>query len=449
MAVRDIIVLGFFAASLPFCFFRPFYGVALWVVIAFLNPHRFAYAAQNYPLALAVAIPTMIGFLAFAGDWKGLRSRECGLVIGLGVWFTITSFAAAHNPVFVHHIADTWDRWNFVSKVLLMTVVTMAVVNSFYRLRILLLVIAGCFGVLIVKAVPFIIMTGGAFRLFGPEQSMIADNNDLGLALNMTLPIFFFLAKIETRPWLKRLFAFLFIATIPAVFCTYSRGALVGLVVVSGLMLLQLKERFLLIPVLILGLGIVALFAPESWKERMNPTREGAVDGSARGRLNAWAYARALAYDYPIAGGGFATFTPQLYSRYAPPGSVIIGSHSVYFGLLAEHGFAGLGLYLFLVLCCFGSLRGLTKGARTYDDEEVLLYANMLKFSLIAFLISGIFLARAYFDYYFMIVACIVILKRVATERWEQQEADAEAEEGTEDVEEVEEPSGWRLHHAG
>jgi hypothetical protein len=42
----------------------------------------------------------------------------------------------------------------------------------------------------------------------------------------------------------------------------------------------------------------------------------------------------------------------------------------------------------------------------------------MFEFSLLGFLISGIFLGRAYFDYFFTIVACVAILKRVARDRW-------------------------------
>ena len=133
---------------------------------------------------------------------------------------------STHTPLFMHHAADTWDRWDFVTKVLLMTFLTIAIVDSFARIRILVLVVAGCFGFFVAKAFPFLILTGGQFRLYGPDNSMISDNNDFGLALNMTLPLFFFLAQSESNPWVKRLFGFLFVITIPAVFFTYSRGFL-------------------------------------------------------------------------------------------------------------------------------------------------------------------------------------------------------------------------------
>lgn len=417
MPIRGIVLLAFFLLSLPICLVRPFYGIVLWTIVAFLNPQSYIWgAASVFPWALGVAIPTIAGFCIFSRGWKNLASGKILLMVILWSWFTITSIISTGTPLFFHHAADTWARWQFVSKVLLMTAVSIGIMESFAQLRTLVLVIAGCFGFFVAKSLPFMIITRGAARVYGPERSMIADNNDFGLALNMTLPLFLFLAQTESRPWVRRLFGFLFVITIPAIFFTYSRGALFGLVVVAGLMLLRLKQRMLLIPVAALGIIVALLFAPEAWKQRMDPTN--AVDASARERFNAWTFSWNLAKEYPIAGGGFATFTPELFSRYAPVATDIRGPHSIYFGVLAEHGFVGLFLYLLLVLSCFATLRRILRRARYYEDTVIANYARMFNFSLVAFLTSGMFLGRAYFDYFFTIVACLTVLERVATRQW-------------------------------
>jgi probable O-glycosylation ligase (exosortase A-associated) len=421
VAIRGIVLLSFFLASLPVCFVRPFYGIVLWAIVAFLNPQNFIWmAADTFPWALAVAIATMAGFALFCRDWvRRLVSREVFLILLLWSWFTVTSFVSANTPEFVHHSQDTWFHWWFVTKVLLMTLLTVAIVDSFSRLKILVMVIAGSFGVFVAKSIPFIVETRGGMRVYGPENSMVADNNDFGLALNMTLPLFFYLAQTETKPWLKRTWAFLVVCTIPAVFFTYSRGALVGLIAVSVLMLLRSRHRLVIIPVIALGILFAMLFAPQTWRNRMDPTTQNALDGSARSRLNSWAYSWRLALNYPISGGGFATFTPELFHRYAPnPKDDTHGAHSIYFQVLAEHGFVGLALYLTLVLSCFATAGRLRKRALAYGDTQVGSYADMFRFSLVGFLASGFFLGRAYFDYYFMMVACLAILNHVATERW-------------------------------
>jgi putative inorganic carbon (HCO3(-)) transporter len=428
--VRDIIVLTFFAISLPVCFLRPFYGLLLWTVIAFMPLTGITWGpARSVPFAMAVAIPTLLGFFFFSRTWERVLSREFLLIVLLWVWFTITSFVSTSTPIFMHHAQDTWVRWEFVSKILLMTVFTMAIVDRFSRLRVLVLVIAGCFGAFILKTLPFVIITGGADRLYGPPNSMIGDNNDFALALNMTLPVFFFLAQTESNRWLRRLFGFLFVITIPTVFFTYSRGGLIGLVVVLGMMFFQLKRRLVLIPVIALGLAVALMFAPETWRQRMDPAGPNSVDASALSRINAWTFSWRLVSDYPIFGGGFETFTPEMFLRYAPNPSDVHGPHSVYMGVLAEHGFVGLFLYLALLGSCFASTHRLVKFGRLEGVTRVVSYANMFRFSLVGFLTSGLFLGRAYFDYFFTVVACIAILKRM----WQSEWAGADLAEMTEE----------------
>jgi putative inorganic carbon (hco3(-)) transporter len=420
MPLRDLTLLAFFVASVPVCFFRPFYGIALWVVVAFLNPQSFTWASfWVFPWATAVALPTLLGVLVFERRLGRLVSREVGLMVILWIWFTITTVVSVNLPEFAHHAVETHERWSFVSKVLLMTLCTVVVVNSFERLRYLVMTIAACFGFYVLKSAPFIIATGGVHRLYGPDRSMVADNTALGLALNMTLPLYYYLAQTETKRWLKNLLWFLFFITIPAIFFTYSRGAVLGLAAVFLVMLLQSRRRLTLVPVVVAGLVIATAFAPEKWRDRMDPSRQEGIDLSGQARLDAWQYARALAAEYPITGGGFETYTEELYARYWP-GRIgpIYGPHSVYFRVLAEHGYVGLGLYMLLVLSCFATAHGLRKRARSRGDSEVGQYAHMFQLSLVGFLVSGIFLGHSYFDYYFTIVACITILNQVARERW-------------------------------
>lgn len=433
MPIRDIILLAFFLLSLPVCLVRPFYGVVLWTVVAFLNPQAFLWTPEVFPWAMAVAIPTLIGFVKVSG-WRNLACRETVLILMLWAWFLVTTLLSTHTPEFAHHANDTWYRLQLVSKILLMTLAMIGIVNSMERLRMLLLVIAGCFGFFIAKAVPWLIITGGAHRIYGPVRSMIADNNDFGLALNMTFPIMFFLAQTEERRNLRRLFGVLSAAAIPAIFFTYSRGALVGVSAICAAMAARMKQKVLLIPFLLLALVIALFLTPDAWRERMTLTSPDAVDASARSRLNAWTFCWRLAKDYPLTGGGFATFTQRLFDRYAPNPLDVHGPHSVYFGVLAEHGFIGLLLYLALVITCFVSLYRLGRAARRNGDDLFAHYADMLRFSLIGFLVSGVFLGRAYFDYYFTIVACTAILRRSYSQYLESMEAGADEVEPEEMV---------------
>lgn len=437
MPLRVIFLLTFFIASLPICFIRPFYGIILWTIIGFLNPQSFLWGfGASFPWAWAVGVPTLIGFILFERNSRGLKTREVALILLLWAWFIITTIVSVNTPALQHHSADTWYRLTFVSKILSMTLLMIPIVRSLQRLRMLLIVVSLSFGFFVFKAFPFVIMTGGAFRVYGPDHSMVADNNDLGLALNMTLPLFFFLAQSETNKWLKLLFWTLFVECIPVIFFTWSRGALVGLVVVFLFLLtfVPFKQKLILIPIIAAGVYLALTFSPDAWRHRMDPTRQDAIDPSAQARLNVWQFSRNFAADYPIAGGGFNTFTPELFSTYGPPGQIAMAPHSVYFQLLAEHGYVGLGIYVIMLLSFFASASRLARRAKQRGDTLIRQYAKMLQFGVIGFASSGAFLGRAYFDYLFFFIACLAILKTLAAEEWAEADQEMALEEAGQEM---------------
>src|SRR5260370_17037282 len=103
LPLRDILFLILFFGCLPFCFFRPFFGILMWTVVSLLNPHAFIWKmAHEFPWAMAVAIPTLIGAALFTRNWKNFFSRDVGLMVLLWVWFTFTTLYHTNQPVFAH-----------------------------------------------------------------------------------------------------------------------------------------------------------------------------------------------------------------------------------------------------------------------------------------------------------------------------------------------------------
>jgi probable O-glycosylation ligase (exosortase A-associated) len=194
-------------------------------------------------------------------------------------------------------------------------------------------------------------------------------------------------------------------------------------------MSLRLKQRKILVPLFLTGLGLALLMAPDKWKQRIDPTRKDAMDGSAYSRINAWTFSWRLVADYPLTGGGFETFTRELFILYAPNPYDVHGPHSIFFGVMAEHGFIGLALYLMMLAACIGSAMQALRWARFQGDEVAANYVYMFSFSLIAFLFSGLFLGRQYFDYMFTILACMIVLKRAFLKKWSAAEAEEPARE--------------------
>ncbi len=410
--MRDLIVLAIILGSIPACYFSPYFGVLMWTWVAYFNPHRFTWGmAYNFPVAAVIAAPTLLGLLIRGKPNRPFLVRETALLLLLWMWFGVTFLYAMHVPMFSDHVDAGRDVLMRVCKIFLMTFVTILLVNSRKRLYWLLLVIALSFGILAIKGTLFGIRTGGEFRVWGPPDSFVADNNDFGLAVCMTLPMMFFLARETTNRWLRLLLRLSFLCSIVTIVLTYSRGAMLGLAAVLTAIAIKSNRKAIGVVLLIICLVFVLSFAPSAWMTRMDTFLHGKLDSSAQGRLNAWQFAWALALHYPLTGGSFETFTPQLYERFTPQFS-FAGPHSIYFQMLGEQGFVGLGIFLILLVSCFLTLRRVRRFARTVPALAWMIpYTHMLEAGLVGYVVSGAFLPRGYFDLYYQIVSATIILK--------------------------------------
>ena len=418
--MRDLLLLVIILASVPISFIEPFYGVLVWTWIAYFSPHRYTFSYMyNFPLAAVIAAPTLFGILFSRKINRNIVSRETVILSALWVWFVITYLNALRVPLFQGHILDAHDELIRVSKILLMTFVMILLVTTRKRLKYVFLVTAFSFTPLVFKAVIFGWRTGGQDRVWGPPDSFLADNNGFALAVNMSLPILFYLARVEDNRILKRILNVSFVCGIVTVILTYSRGGLLGLTAV--LLVIAFKSRYRVVSAFLLVICgfLVLTFAPQKWMERMGSLTGGQenLDDSAKQRLVAWGTTWNFVMDYPVAGGSFRSLpNVDLFQRYQPEplpeGFLSTAPHSIYFQTLGEQGFVGLGLYLLLIGSCIATLRRLRRQARILGNAGwVITYADILEVSLVGFLVSGAFLGLANFDLFFQIIACTVILK--------------------------------------
>ncbi len=410
--MRDYLVLGFVFASLPFCFFRPFFGVLVFSWLGYMNPHRLSWGiAYSFPVAKWVAAVTLAGAL-ISGDRKPIPfKRETVLLLVLVVLFTVSS-------VFSFYPGRAWEQWNQLLKMLVITFLTMAFFVDTVRLRWLLMTISLSVGFFGIKGAVFSVWTGGNFRIFGPPGTFLEDNNDLALALVMICPLFLYLALHESKPWLRRLMWFSLVCCLMSVVFTYSRGGFVALSAVVGLFSLQTRYKFQAAVVLTLAVVLAFAFVPGAWFERIATIGdvEGyEEEGSIQGRLNAWGFAWNLALDHPLTGGGFGCFTKELFLDYAPDPLDYHDAHSIYFEVLAEHGFPGLFVFGLLMLSIFGTLWRLRREYMDHPQAEwISSLASMLMLSFTGYLAGGAFLGRAYFDLTYQLVAIVVVLRALA-----------------------------------
>ncbi|MDO8475182.1 MAG: putative O-glycosylation ligase, exosortase A system-associated [Candidatus Rokubacteria bacterium] len=415
--LRDVVFLIVLIGLVPVSLIRPWLGILAWYWIAFMVPHGLTWGfGRTLPVAMLIGGAALVGWV-FTKDRKPIpRTWTVFALLLLAAHFTLTTMLA-YNP------QEAWGKWVWVSKVLLMTFVTMTLFQERARLRWLYMVTALGLGFYGLKGGVWVLRTGGGERVFGPDMSFFADNNTLGLALCMILPMLLYLSREEPRPWLKKVLRVTFFFTIIAIVFTYSRGAFLGLVIILAVLIWRSPWRLRFGIVLLIGALVAAPFLPDRLWERIQSIGEqesaATRDTSVQGRFEAWRTAWNIALDHPFAGGGFrALWNEDIWNIYYGSDFLAVrDTHSLYFEVLSEHGFLGFGLYLLVLAGTLVTLRRIRKRWRGHAEYGYLAnYAEMTQLCLYPYMIAGAFITVAYFDLYFYFVASSVMLRALSNE---------------------------------
>ena len=401
--MRDLLVAGIVLVFALRALRRPHVGLLLFCWISFMNPHRLCYGfAVQFPWALIAALATLIGLL-LSQEPKRIpwRSTSILLVVFLSWMFITTLFAL--NPV------AAWSSWNVVWKIQLMTFLILLLINTRERIEQLVWVIVGSLGFYGIKGGIFTVLTGGGNRVWGPPGSFIEGNNEIGLALIMLIPLLRYLQLRATAQWLKNGLLGAMLITLICALGTQSRGALVGVAAMLLFLVAKSRNKVALLLVLALTVPLIYSFMPESWHSRMSTIQTYEKDASAMGRINAWYAAFNIGKDR-VVGGGFKVLHDSLTFRlYAPDPYDQHDAHSIYFEVLAEHGFIGLGLFLGIGLSVWRWASKTIARAKPHDEYKWMAdLCLMLQVSFVAYATAGAFLGLATFDLYYALIALVL-----------------------------------------
>jgi putative inorganic carbon (HCO3(-)) transporter len=405
--MRDILLIIIVGSILPFCIMRPYVGLLTWSWLGYMNPHRLTYGfAYNLPFVQIVALVTFIGLL-FSKEPKRIPWTPVTMIWVLFiVWMTISTLDAFYPD-------QAWHEWMRMIKIQLMVLVTLMVINTRERINWLVWTIAISIGFYGIKGGIFTLLTGGTYRIWGPPGSFIVGNNEIAFALLIILPLMHYLQIISTNKWIKRAVVVAMILCGFAILGSYSRGALLGSA--SMIFALWLKGRNkLLRGSIILVVIITALsFMPDQWMERMDTIETYQQDGSAMGRINAWWFAYNLANENILTGGGYGSFSKELFFIYAPDPTDYHDAHSIYFEVLAEQGYIGLLLFVSIGLLTYLTGKWIIRNSKNNKELQWASdLAAMLQVSLIGYSVGGAFLGLAYFDLPYHIMAIMLLVQQ-------------------------------------
>jgi putative inorganic carbon (HCO3(-)) transporter len=411
--MRDLVLIGIVGLCCLGSSVKPVFGMLCFVFFGILNPHSFTWGmARTFPASYCIALCTLAGYALWFRPKRLPLTRESIIMLCLWALFFLTTLYANYPD-------SAADALKKVSKVLLMVFLSMSMLCTRERVRWLMRIIAVAMGIHALRGGIFFFSTGGQQIVFGPEDTFLEGNNSFGLALAMNVPLLYFLAQTESSRWFRWTLRAMLVFSAPAIIGTFSRGAWLGLTAGLALIVLRSKHKLLLVPLGAVACIVALPLLPEKVQNRYEDLVNYEEESSAQSRLWNWEFATRVALAHPYLGAGFDYYGTEAYATYYPeflvrwPGKVW-SCHSVWFTMLSEHGFTGLGLWVLLFASIFFSLRKLRVKARSAPRYAwVLPYTFMLEGAFAAYAVSGTFFDAAYFDMFFQLVAVIVLLKGV------------------------------------
>ena len=412
--MRDLLLMASIGVLAIMALRRPWIGVMLWNWISIMNPHRYTWGfAASAPVAMIAALVTLIGFLFTKEKESPFKGAPVWWLLIFVIWMTISWLAG-------HDVAGDYRDWDRSIKIFTMLFVALSLLNKKYHIMAFIWVTTFSLALLGVKGGIFTIITGGSYRVWGPEGSFIGGNNEIALALITIIPLLHFLQLQISSVWARHVMSVVMLLCAAAALGSQSRGALVAIIAMTAMFWWRSQQKGAMTALIVIGMLALLPMMPESWWSRMDTIQTYEEDASAMGRINAWGVAWEVAKHHPL-GTGMSYQHNVFFQLYGVYETTVRAAHSIYFQILGNHGFIGLGLFLALWISTYRTAGWLRKHAREIPQAKWTAdLGAMVQVGLMGYLIGGAFLSLAYFDLpYNMMVMVVLARKWVEAKGWE------------------------------
>ena len=404
--MRDLLLLAFIAAGLLATLRYPFAGLLLWAWFTLATPHQAAYAAGDLPLNAVIAGVTILA-LFWHGAFARVRMTPLSwLLLAFAGWIGVSQAFS----LWPENSASSADR---LFKIMVFVFLCSVTVTSRLRFHALLWTFALVMGFHGAKGGVFTLLTLGQARYEGIPDTILFDNNHMGIALAASLPVFAYLAAQSRERWVRRAVWLVIGLTVIGIVGTQSRGALLSLVALAGWLWLR-SNRKLLGAALGLCLVVAALpVLPERWTDRMSTIAEANEDASFQGRVDAWVINWELAKAHPLTGAGLRNAYDETISATVSDRTPR-AAHSIYFEILGGMGFVGLALYLGLLGYGFLTARRAERAfAGVVGGRWRARFGRQAQASLVVFGVGGASVSMEMWEGYLLVIALVSALSRI------------------------------------
>ncbi len=395
-----LVILGF----IIFSFFR------IHEVLPFLMPLRL-------PILLALTSFAVLSWNIFSGKTTVFWTKELSIFSFFFGIVVVGAVFASNRAVAFESLTGTYAK----IAVIVLAIAWMTQSVKEFRVASFLICISG---VLIASFALYNSANGiglveGTRVTIGRDiGSMLGDPNDLSLVL--LFPSAFALSYVLSPniKWYERIFGFIvFVMMFAAIFVTQSRGGLLGIIAVTGVYAwYKIPSKTLLITGGLFAAILLYLLAGIG-ERASGGLHEGGLDESAQGRLYAWEAAFWMAVHKPLTGVGINNFIYNYweYSKFWDGKNHAV--HSTWFGVLAETGFLGFGLFLSLVTI---SIRNMMRVIEILKNKQGHPHLYAMAISLLSgfagFCISGTFLTMGFVWPFYIMFGLSIALYRIVSQ---------------------------------
>lgn len=416
--MRDLLIIAVVLIGALVALRRPWIGVLLWTWISIMNPHRQAWSfAYSAPVAAMAAGATLVGLL--------FTNERCSPFKGTGVPVVLLALLTiwiTFSWLFGMDVSGDYGMWDRVMKIYLMTFVALMLLDHKQKIMAFAWVTTLSIAIMGAKGGLFTIATVGSYRVWGPADSFIYDNNHFALALIMTIPLLHFLQLQLTKASHRHAMSLVMLLCAVAALGSYSRGAILAIGAMTFVLWWRSEKKGLIGMAILLVVLMALPMMPDAWWERMNTIKTYDEDASAMGRINAWLVAWEVAKEN-FFGGGMSYQHQLVFSMYGVHETIVRAAHSIYFQILGNHGFVGLLIYLMLWITTYRYAGWLRKiGKQIPEAKWTSDLGSMAQVSLVGYAVGGTFLSMSYFDLPYNIMVMVVLARRwVQTRAWEKE----------------------------
>lgn len=399
----------------------PFWGVLLYYSLSVLRPqHLWNWALDgSMRWSLMAALITLVSFclhlsrIVSRGAFNGMIT-----LIMMYALLVMLSTITAFNP----QIAQGWAIE--YAKVLVIAVVASLVIEHFWQVKVLALMILLMLGYIAWEINFLYFFQGGRLNIYHYGYGGL-DNNGAGLLLAMGIPFAYCFALSPAKGmwrWWPVAAAFLGLVLMHAVMMTYSRGAMLAAAVGILWVLIHHKPRWQSIGAsLLLAVSLSVMAGPEI-QNRFMSTTNFQTDESAQSRFGSWAAAWDIAWENPLLGKGIRNSNQYTLNYGADRQGRTI--HNQYLQIAADTGIPAAALYLLILgfgLWNFRRARMMCRDAintepdddakeHIHDASRICLAAQA---SLLIFIFDGMFLSLEMFEPPWLLLVMAGVLPRV------------------------------------